>query len=432
MSNSYYGNSNKIRITLANGGLKDIMFVYVINKNGNSLMPCKSVKAKHLLKARKAKIVRRMPFTIQLLWECEENIQEVIAGMNTGSKKIGCAAITNGKVVYVSQVELRDDITTKMTRRRIYRRTRRNRKTRYRECRFNNRANSKRKERLAPSVKSKLNSHLREKRFVESILPVTHWKIELASFDIHKITNPNVKNYEYQDGNQKGYYNVKQYILDRDNYTCQKCKTKNVKLHVHHIIFRSNNGTDEPNNLITLCESCHDKLHLGEFTIKGIKSKTKHATEIGIIKLQLKKYFGTFEETFGYETKHKREQYLGLSKTHYNDAIVICCEDGEVVDFNNVVYFKKHVAKGDYQQTKGIRSEKSIPTGKIQGFRKFDKVEYDNNIYFIKGRMQTGYAILMNIFGNKIDLKPIPKFNLMKSLSGRKSCMTERTAVNIC
>lgn len=92
------------------------MYVYVINKNGNPLMPCKPAKAKHLLKAGKAKVIKRTPFTIKLLWDCEENTQEVIAGMDTGSKTVGCAAVTNGKVVYQSEVQLRHDVSKKMTR----------------------------------------------------------------------------------------------------------------------------------------------------------------------------------------------------------------------------------------------------------------------------------------------------------------------------
>jgi len=81
------------------------------------------------------------------------------------------------------------------------------------------------------------------------------------------------------------------------------------------------------------------------------------------------------------------------------------------------------VPDGDYQQTKGIRSEQRLTTGKIQGFRKFDKVRYDGKEYFIKGRMSTGYAILMDIQGNKAELKPIPKFDKLQRLSGRKSWM---------
>jgi hypothetical protein len=249
----------------------------------------------------------------------------------------------------------------------MYRRNRRARKTRYREARFLNRANSFRKDRLAPSLLSKLNANLREKKFVESILPVSKWILELASFDIHKISNPEVKKWDYQKGNQKGFYNVKAYILNRDEYRCQKCKTKKGKLHVHHIVFRSNGGTDTPDNLITLCEECHTKLHNGEFIIKGLKSKTKHATEIGIIKSQLKKKFGDFQETFGYDTKFKREQILQLPKTHYNDAIAICCGEGEIVTSLATTIVRKCVAKGNYQQTKGIRSERKSRLGSYLG-----------------------------------------------------------------
>ena len=97
------------------------------------------------------------------------------------------------KVLYQSEVYLREDVSGKMQQRAMYRRTRRSRKTRYRPARWNNRANSRRDGRLAPSIRSKLESHFREKKFVESILPVTKWKVELASFDIHKITNPDVQ-----------------------------------------------------------------------------------------------------------------------------------------------------------------------------------------------------------------------------------------------
>ena len=85
---------------------------------------------------------------------------------------------------------------------------------------------------------------------------------------------------------------------------------------------------------------------------------------------------------------------------------------------------KKCIPDGDYQQTKGVRSEQPITTGKIRGFRKFDKVRYCGQEYFIKGRMSTGYAILMGIDGKKVDLRPIPKFEKMKRVSARSSWMT--------
>ena len=116
------------------------MVVYVISKNGQPLMPTKrSGKVYRLLKTKKARVVRRCPFTIQLLYELETLIvQEVILGQDTSSKHIGTACIANSEVVYQSQVELRDDIKQKMDSRRQARMFRRSRKTRYRKPRFLN------------------------------------------------------------------------------------------------------------------------------------------------------------------------------------------------------------------------------------------------------------------------------------------------------
>ncbi len=324
------------------------MLAYIRNFHSEPLMPCKPQKARKLLEEGKARVVSRTPFTIQLLYGSSGYKQPVTAGMDTGSKTIGVAATANGKVVYQSEVKLRTDISKKMKRRSIYRHSRRGRKCRYRPARWLNRAGSFREGRLAPSIRSKVESHLRERNFVESILPISTWKVELASFDIHKITNPNVHGVGYQEGVQQGYYNVKAYVLDRDGYKCQRCKgkSKDKKLHVHHIIWRSKGGTDEPKNLIVLCSKCHDELHDGKFELKGRRSKTKHATEIGVIKSQLKKGDWDFEETFGYLTKWKREQVLELPKSHVNDAVAICCEKGELVTPRINTYFKKARTSG--------------------------------------------------------------------------------------
>jgi len=401
------------------------MEVYVLNKEGYPLMPTRPAIARLLLKEGKAKCIRKTPFTIKLLVDTTDYTQEVVAGMDTGSKTIGCAAIANGKVVYQSEVQIRQDVSKKMEQRKTYRRNRRNRKTRYRKARWQNRASMRKEGRLAPSIRSKVDSHLREKKFVESILPVAIWKMETASFDIHKISNPDVKRWDYQNGNQKDFYNVKAYVLHRDGHQCQKCKTKKGKLHVHHIVFRSNGGTNTPSNLITLCEDCHDRLHNGEFEIKGVRSKTKHATECGIVKSQLKKRFGDFGETFGYETKFKREQILKLPKTHYFDAVVICCEEDEIVELSDNVYFKKHVAKGDYQQTKGSRSEKKIPTGKLFGLRKFDYIQTSKGIGFVKGKRSDGRFAICDIFWDTINGQVQIK-KKCKRVKARTTTLTER------
>ena len=409
--------------------------VYVINYDNQPLMPCSNTIARLLLKQGKAKVKRKTPFTIKLTYQADNYTQNLMLGIDTGSSKIGSAVVKeSGDIVYLSQIEIRNDITDKMKQRSKYRRNRRNRKTRYRKARWLNRKNSIKKDRFSPTMTSKINSHIKEIEFVKSILPIKNIILETGSFDTHALKNPAVlKNkWLYQKGINYGFSNTKSYVLDKYNYTCQYCKgkTKDSKLEVHHIIFRRNGGSDEESNLICLCKTCHDKLHKDEISLnkKGkIKSQLKHATQMNSIRVQLLKIYPTAKETFGYITKEHR-QFMGLVKEHYNDAITIaslnnientgCLNVRYLID--NVIY-KKCISKGDFQQNKGIRSEQKIPTGKIQRFRKFDKVKYLGKEYFIKGRMSTGYAVLMDIEGNKIDLKPIPKFNKMKRIQARKS-----------
>ena len=139
--------------------------VYVISKSGKPLMPCENVVARLLLKNDKAKVKKRCPFIIQLTYGSDEYTQEVVLGQDIGSKHIGTACIGNDKILYQSNVELRDDIGSNMTSRRHARRDRRNRKTRYRESRFLNRKNSTKLNRFPPSVKHKVQAHIDEIEF---------------------------------------------------------------------------------------------------------------------------------------------------------------------------------------------------------------------------------------------------------------------------
>ena len=420
--------------------------VYVINYDGKPLMPCKPVIARLLLKQGKAKCIKRTPFTIKLLYQTTDHTQELTLGVDTGSSEIGSAVVNeNNDVMYLSEIEIRNDIADKMKQRFKYRRNRRNRKTRYRKARWLNRKNSIKKGRFSPTMVSKINSHVKEINFVKSILPITKIILETATFDTHALKNPAVlyNKWLYQKGVNYGFANTKAYVLDRDKYTCQHCKgkTKDSRLHVHHIIFRRDSGSDEQENLIVLCKTCHDDLHDGKISLKKngkIKGQLKHATQMNSIRTQLLKLLPKAEETFGFITKEHR-QMMNLPKEHYYDAVAIAClnnirQEGLIsVDFKTTnIIFKKCVADGDYQQTKGVRSEQRIPTGKIHGFRKFDKVRYLGKEYFIKGRMSTGYAILMDAKGIKIALKPIPKFNKMKRVQARKSwIISQETIQNI-
>lgn len=420
--------------------------VYVLDCNGKAIMPCTNSIARLLLKEGKAKCVRRTPFTIKLKYSLVKvYTQKLIMGIDTGSSKVGYAVVNlRSNVYYLSQVEIRNDISAKMERRSKYRRNRRSRKTRYRKARWLNRRNSIRTNRFSPTMVSKLWSHLKEVSFIESILPIFKIVIETGTFDPHRLKNPDITHNRklYSKGLNYGFENTKAYVLDRDGYTCQHCgaKSKNIRMEVHHIIFRKNNGSDEESNLITLCEDCHSDLHKGLIVLRKNgkrKNNLKHATQMNSIRVQLLKILTGAEETFGYITKIHR-MYSGLPKEHYYDALVIAniynfrYDKTSIVFKNTSILYKKCISKGDFQQTKGVRSEKRIPTGKILGFRKFDKVSYKNQDYFIKGRMSSGYAILMDIDSNKIDLKPIPKLKLLKRRCARKSwIISQKTIVNI-
>ena len=390
------------------------MLVFVLNRHGKPLMPCKPQRAKKLLKEAKAKVVRRTPFTIKLKYGSSGYKQDLTGGMDAGSKVIG-SAVTNarGDVVYQAETHLRgEEIKAKMDTKRMYRRSRRGRKTRYRKARFLNRNASTRLNRLPPSTKHKLEAHLREKKFIASILPITRWRVELASFDIHAMSNPKVSKsawWTYQKGEMYGYQNLKQYVLKRDHYLCQTCRKKtknNAELHVHHILFRSNGGTDTKNNLITLCKPCHDKLHQKKnaqshsLKLKPKATNTKHATEVGVVASQLRKLFGEFEETFGFITKIDRIEQE-LEKRHFIDAAIIASK-GRPIKLSNKTIIRRCVSKGDYQQTKGARSEKTIPTGKLFGLRKFDLIETAKGTGFVKGKRSSGYFAIGNIHGEAI------------------------------
>ena len=413
------------------------MLVYVLKQNGQPLMPTERFgKVRRLLKEKKAKVVRREPFTIKLLYEPEADVvQECYCGVDTGSKHIGVAVVGNDKVLYQSQTELRSDIKKKMERRRGFRKVRRSRKTRYRKKRFLNRRNPIRKDRLQPSVKHKVHAHIDEIEFCKKILPVSDLILEVSQFNIALMKNPaliseKAKHWGYQKGFNYGYSSRRSAILHRDNYTCQCCGKKNCRLEVHHIKFRRNGGTDDEENLITLCEDCHKGVHAGiiELNKKPKKSKNlKHATHMSIIRSRLLKEYPDAIETFGFVTSENRN-HLQLGKDHYIDACVIASGGLEFKELD-VIFYKHRVSKGDYQVIISIQEKQKIPMGKICGFRRFDKIRYFGEEYFIKGRMSRGFTTLMDIFGNKIDFSfvprgnKVPKLSNCKRISSRRSCL---------
>ncbi len=310
--------------------------VYVLSKDETPLMPTKRHgKVKHLLREGKAKVVRNKPFTIQLTYDTTHYTQPITLGIDSGHKYIGFSAVTGKEELLSGEVELRDDISELIKEKVMYRRIRRSR-LRYREPKFDNRVSSRKETPrkgfkegwLAPSIKHKLDTHIRFIEFIKKILPITDIIIEVAKFDTQKIKNPEIKGKEYQQGEQRDFYNLREYILYRDNYTCQLCGKSNVPLEVHHIGFWKGDRTNRPSNLITLCTKCHDpKNHLKGGKLYGmepVQKPLKEATFMTTVRWKLVDMLGC-GYTYGYITKVRRIA-LNLDKTHYNDAFVLQVE----------------------------------------------------------------------------------------------------------
>lgn len=151
------------------------------------------------------------------------------------------------------------------------------------------------------------------------------------------------------------------------------------------------------------------------------------------IRKQLFNIYPDAIETFGYVTKANRLA-AGVPKEHYYDACMIATQ-GKPFTVKCSLYTKRDIPEGDYQQTKGVRSEQPVTTGRICGFRKFDKVRYLGREYFIKGRMSSGYAILMDLNGSRADFSSMPKgmktpkLCNCRRISARKSQMVETVEI---
>ena len=386
--------------------------VYVLHQNGQPLMPTENhAKVRVLLKQGKAKVVNRCPFTIQLLYSSTHYTQKVTLGVDSGSKHIGLSATTENKVLFEADVELRNDIVNLLSTRRELRRSRRNRKTRYRKPRFNNR---RRKEGwLAPSVRHKVDSHITMIAKVHKILPISEIIVEVASFDIQKIKNPSISGKDYQQGEQLNFWNVREYVLFRDDHVCQCCKgkSKDKVLNVHHIESRKTGG-NAPNNLITLCETCHKEYHQGirklpRTICRGMSFKD--ATFMGIMRWafygQLQSIYPNVKLTYGYITKNVRIEH-GLPKEHYIDARCIS-GNPNAVSQGNVFYYKKvrchnrqihkhTILKGGYRK----RNQASY---EVKGFRLYDKVRWKGQECFIFGRRATGRMDIRRLDGTRLN-----------------------------
>lgn len=372
--------------------------VYVQDIDGKPMMPTtRHGKVRRLLKANKATVVNLCPFTIQLTYKSTDHKQPVTLGIDAGAKHIGFSATTEKEELFACETILRTDIVDLLSTRSQNRRIRRSR-LRYRKPKFNNRVFSKKKGWVAPSVKQRIDSHLNEVNEIHKILPITKIVIEAAQFDTHKMKNPNISGIDYQNGEQLGFWNVREYVLFRDGHKCSYCKgkSKDLILNIHHIESRKTGG-DSPSNLITLCETCHKEYHKGNIDLKVRRGKSLCGAAImGIMKWrlydELKSRYSNVSMTFGYITKYNRIKY-GIEKSHTSDAFVISKNfNAKRIEYQ---YLKRLVRRHNRQIhkmkiLKGGKKKNNQAPFEVFGFRLFDKVLYNNEINFIYGRRKSG------------------------------------------
>ena len=231
---------------------------------------------------------------------------------------------------------------------------------------------------------------------------------------------------DYQKGEMLGHYNVRQYVLWRDGYTCQCCGAhgKGIKLHVHHLESRKTGG-NAPDNETTLCDGCHEKFHKHILTedmltklARRRRRSTRDAAFMGIMRKTLierlrKELPIPVWETHGYVTKYTRNEVLKLPKSHTNDALAIAqgrcghkntsgtvAKAGRVYKIRPVRHHNRQLHKASILKG-GIRKNNQAPTY-VKGFRLFDKVRYLNQECFVWGRRATGSFLLRTLDGVKV------------------------------
>ena len=407
-------NNSDVNLHLPVGGHKAITLVYVLNKDGSPLMPCKSTKARHLLRDNKARVVKCNPFTIQLLWGCESNTQLVTLGIDAGYSHIGFSATTDKKELMSGEVKLRKDVSKKLTKKRIYRKNRRN-KLWYRESRFLNRVSGKKKGWLAPSIQHKLDSHIRLVDKIKSLMPISEVIIEVASFDTQKMQNPEISGVEYQQGELQGY-EIKEYLLEKWGKKCTYCGKKDIPLEIEHIIPKSRGGTDRVSNLTISCHKCNQKksnktaLEFGHPEIQKKANQTLKATAfMNNVRWRLVDLLGC-QWTYGYVTKHNRIK-LRLEKSHSNDAFVIAGGNGQL---RSVQYTANQVRRNNrclQLNRKGFKPSIRKQRYKLQPH---SLVKWNGQILGVKGVHCKGVRIILE---NKKSVK-IDNVELYKYMRG--------------
>ena len=409
----------------------------VLDRHGKPLMPTTRLgKVYRLLKTQKAHIVSYEPFTIQLDYEPDAHIiQPMTLGVDSGAIHSGYSVANEHREYYSAEVIARDDISKRLSDRRMYRQNRRSRKTRYRKPRFNNRKNKK-KGWLPPSLEQKVAVQVNEIDHLHHYFPIENIIIEVAEFDIQKIKNPNISGIEYQQGTLQGY-NIRNYLLEKHNRKCFYCGKSVSNFEVEHMIPKTRGGSNRIDNLTLSCHECNQKkdtLTAEEFikqTLPTKKAAAKlkqlpnekrlfeymaymNATRWTLYNAINEKY-ANVKMTYGYITKYNRIQAC-LPKAHHIDAK--CITGFSTVPSIDQTIVKIKMRRHNRQLhratfSKGhIRKVACLPTVTF-GFQLYDLVMFNDHLYYIKGRRSSGSFALTSVEGLKDENRNYKKLTLL-------------------
>lgn len=388
-------------------------------------MPTTPCRARHLIEANEAKVVKRMPYTIKLTIDSTENAQPITLGVDAGHAHIGLSASTEKEELYSAVVKTRTDVHELMVERHSLRSARRNRKTRYRAPRFSNR---KRPEGwLTPTMECRIRTHESAIADVHKLLPISKIIIETASFDIQKAKYPEIEGKEYQNGETKGYKNTKRYVKARDGYKCRNCGST-YELEVHHRKPRSKGGTDRPSNLVTLCHECHTdyhdgkiKLHIGKPDLTSFKAMTAMNTMRWFLLDRLSARYPDVSNTYGYLTDWTRNE-LGLDKDHHIDAFCIAgnlkaVRTDTIYDIRKVRSHNRKIHKANPRKG-GKRPRHQAPRS-VRGFKLSDRVVYNGKEGAVTARKSDGRLNIRYNDGSVDKYIPMKKVRLLEHLTTR-------------